>query len=95
MQDSTKEQTLDGVVRSLENNACVVAVAIDSFNAFDEFVDTRCGNLVFTVGVTLDLPGCLEGVDVDGVPSLKTALGFRRTSAVILPSTSLASKPRQ
>ena len=66
MQDSAEEQTLDGVVGGLEDNACVVAVAIDSFNAFDVLVDTCCTNLVFTLGVTLDLPGCLEGVDVDG-----------------------------
>ena len=64
-------------MRSLENNACVVAVAIDSFNAFDEFVDTRCGNLVFTVGVTLDLPGCLEGVDVDGGAVVEDCLGVQ------------------
>ena len=96
VQDSAEEQQpLDGVVCGLEDNACVVAVAVDCFNAFDVLVDTRCGDLVFAVGVALDLPGGLERIDVDGVPSLKTALGFRRTSAVILPSTSFASKPRQ
>ncbi len=52
VQDSAEEQTRR-VVRSLENNACVVVAAIDSFNAFSMyFVDTCCGNLVFTVGVT-------------------------------------------
>ena len=75
MQDSAEEQTLDGVVCGLEDNACVVAVAIDSFNAFDEFVDTCCTNLVFTLGVTLDLPGCLEGVDVDGGAVVEDCLG--------------------
>ena len=77
VQDSAEEQTLDGVVRSLENNACVVAVAIDSFNAFDELVDTRCGNLVRALGVTLNLPGCLEGVDVDGGAVIEDCLGVQ------------------
>ncbi len=77
MQDSTKEQTLDGVVCSLENNSCVVAIAVDSFDTFDVLVDTRCGNLVFTVGVTLDLPGCLEGVDVDGGAIVEDCLGVQ------------------
>ena len=77
VQDSAEEQTLDGVVRSLENNACVVAVAIDSFNAFDVLVDTCCGNLVFTVGVTLDLPGCLECIDVDGGAVVEDCLGVQ------------------
>ena len=77
VQDSAEEQTLDGVVCGLEDNACVVAVAIDSFNAFDEFVDTCCTNLVFTLGVTLDLPGCLEGVDVDGGAVVEDCLGVQ------------------
>ena len=77
MQDSAEEQTLDGVVCGLEDNACVVAVAIDSFNAFDEFVDTCCTNRVFTLGVTLDLPGCLEGVDINGGAVVEDCLGVQ------------------
>ena len=77
VQNACEEQALDGVVCSLENNVCVVAVAIDSFNAFNVLVDTCCGNLVFTVGVTLDLPGCLEGVDVDGGAIVEDCLGVQ------------------
>ena len=77
VQDSAEEQTLEGVVCSLEDNACVVAVAVDSFNTFDELVDTCCTNLVFTLGVTLDLPGCLEGVDVDGGAVVEDCLGVQ------------------
>lgn len=77
MQDSAKEQTLDGVVCSLEDNACVVAVAVDSFNAFDELVDTCCTDLVFTVGVTLNLPGGFERIDVDGGAVIEDSLGVQ------------------
>ena len=89
VQDSAEEQTLDGVVQS-RNNAWV-AVAIDSFNAFDELVDTRCGNLVFPSRVTLDLLGCLECIDVNGGAVVEDSPEVQAlTSAVILPSTSLA-----
>ena len=77
VQDSAEEQTLDGVVCSLEDNACVVAVAFDSFDAFDELVDTRCTNLVFAVGVTLNLPGCLEGIDINGGAIVEDSLGVQ------------------
>ena len=77
VQDSAEEQTLDGVVCGLEDNACVVAVAVDCFNAFDVLVDTRCGDLVFAVGVALDLPGGLERIDVDGGAVIKDCLGVQ------------------
>ena len=77
VQDSAEEQTLDGVVCGLEDNACVVAVAVDSFNAFDELVDTCSADLVRALGVTLNLPGCLEGVDVDGGAVIEDCLGVQ------------------
>ena len=77
VQDSAEEQTLDGVVCGLEDNACVVAIAVDSFNAFDELVDTCSANLVRALGVTLNLPGCLEGVDVDGGAVIEDCLGVQ------------------
>ena len=77
VQDSAEEQTLDGVVCGLEDNACVVAVAVDSFNAFDELVDTCSANLVRPLGVTLNLPGCLESVDVDGGAVIEDCLGVQ------------------
>ena len=77
VQDSAEEQTLEGVVCSLEDNACMVAVAVDSFNTFDELVDTCCSNLIFTLGVTLNLPSCLESLNVDGGAIIEDCLGVQ------------------
>ena len=77
VQDCAKEQTLDGVVCGLEDDACVIAIAIDCFDAFDVFVDARCTDLVFAVGITLNLPGGFERIDVDGGAVIEDSLGVQ------------------